>query len=138
MTEAQIKNVVWYVLIAVGAALLATGLQLGVALSGTDDLHWRPFAATFVTTLFGTLATAAGTAFRPKAGREDVSTLVSEVGPRAAVAALEVEAVKQATGIAANPPDPDALADRIVARIRAEMDRDRVTTVPRFLEGGQG
>jgi hypothetical protein len=114
VSEAQVRNVLWYVLIAVGAAVLTTGLQLGVVLSGDADILWRPLAATFVTTLFGTLATAAGTAFRPKAGREDISGLVSEVGPTAAKAALEDEAVRQTTGVMTPLSDDDI--DRLARR----------------------
>lgn len=140
MTNATLRNILWYVAIAIGAATLATGVQLGVALSGTEDLAWRPLAATFTTTLFGTLMTSAGTAFRPKAGREDVSSLVSEIGPQNAVAALEVEAIKQSTGVDAPMPalsdeDVDRLARRGLELMR-EAEAERVRDVPAFVRRG--
>lgn len=98
MSKAHLRNVLWYVAIAVGAAVMASGLQLGAVLGGEGEILWRPLAATFVTTLFGTLATAAGTSLRPKAGREDISRLVSNVGPAAAKAVLEDEVTRQETG----------------------------------------
>lgn len=125
MSEAQLRNVLWYVLIAFGAAVLTTGLQLGVVLGGEGEILWRPLAATFVTTLFGTMATAAGTSLRPKAGREDISGLVSEVGPTAAKAALEVEAVKQATGVETTLSDADVgrLADELLRKRAEDLER---------------
>lgn len=113
-----VRNILWYVAIATGGAVLATGLQLGVVLSGTGDIALRPLVATFVTTLFGALATAAGTAFRPKAGREDISDLVTEVGHSTARGALEVEAVKQATGVASFSPEQ---VSAMVAAVKAEL-----------------
>lgn len=95
MTDAQVKNVAWYVVIAIAGAVMAAGLQLGVMLSGPGDILIRPLLATFVTTLFGTLATAAGTSFRPRVDRSDLNKLVSTVGPMQAKAALEVEAARQ-------------------------------------------
>jgi hypothetical protein len=137
MTTAQTRNILWYLIIAVGAAILATGLQLGAVLSTDDPILWRPLTATFVTTLFGTLATAAGTAFRPKAGREDISALVAEVGRDQATTVLEVEAIRQQTG--ANAPlsrlsdeDVDRLARRGLEVMR-EADEERVRDVPAFL-----
>jgi len=123
VTTATLHNVGWYVGIAIGAAVLATGVQLGVVLSGTAPIEWRPLAATFTTTLFAALSTAAGTAFRPKAGREDVSELVSLVGPRKAVEALEVEVVKQETGIDGVPLTSQQRR-LILADLKAELTRD--------------
>lgn len=115
MTEAQFRNAGSYVLLALAGAVLAVGLQFGVMLSGTDPILIRPLLATFVTTLFGTLATAAGSAFRPRAGREEISSLVHDVGVPSAKAALEVEAVKQATG------QVDALTAAQLDQLRAAL-----------------
>ena len=139
MTNATLQNIGWYVSIALGAAILATGVQLGVALSGTEDLAWRPLAATFTTTLFGTLMTSAGTAFRPKAGREDVSSLVSEIGPQKAVATLEIEAIKQATGVTTVPRLSDEDIERLARRgleLMREAEAERVRDVPAFVRRG--
>lgn len=114
ISDPTIRNILWYIVIATGGAILATGLQLGVVLAGTDPILWRPLAAVFVQTLFAALATAAGTAFRPKAGREDVSALVSQVGTPSAKAALENEAVRQQNGDL--PPLSDEDIDRLARR----------------------
>lgn len=143
MTRATLHNIGWYVAISFGAAILATGVQLGAILNGTDPIEWRPLSATFVTTLFGTLMTSAGTAFRPKAGREDVSSLVSEIGPQKAVAALETEVIKQETGIDAVPLTPQQRR-LILLDLKAELLRDPEGTDPldepaflRRIQGGR-
>jgi hypothetical protein len=139
VTPAQLRNIGLYALIALGGAVLATGLQLGVVLSGDAPILWRPLAATFVSTLFASLATAAGTAFRPRTGHEDVAALVSQVGTEPARAALEVEAVKQATGIASAPLTTEQrrmIVDDLEARLRAqpaESDDPPITRPPRWL-----
>jgi hypothetical protein len=73
----QLKNIAWYVAYAVAGALVATGVQFGVVLVGDDPILWRPLAATFVTTLFGALATAAGSATRPRTGSEPIAQKVN-------------------------------------------------------------
>lgn len=110
------RNVLSYILIAIGGAVLATGLQLGVALAGDAPILLRPLASTFVNTLFGALAATFGTMLRPSIGKEGIASLVSEVGHNQAKAVLEVEAVKQATGIAPPPPLTDADIERITRR----------------------
>lgn len=123
MSQAQVRNVLWYVLIALGAAVMAVGLQFGVVLGGEGEILWRPLAATFVTTLFGTLATALGTSFRPKAGREDISGLVSNVGPAAAKAVLEDEVIRQETGGSMlSDEDIDRLARRGLELMREQKE----------------
>lgn len=57
----------------------------------------------------------------PMLGKENIAALVHEIGPGPAQAALEVEAVKQATGITGLAPEQ--VAD-IVAAVKAEMVRD--------------
>lgn len=123
MTTAQINNVLWYVAIAVGSAIMATGLQLGVVLAGTDPVLIRPLLATFVNVLFGTLLTAGGTAFRPRAGREDLSSLVSEVGAEKAKDVLAIEAIRQDTGVTTALSDADIgrITDRLLAENEARM-----------------
>lgn len=113
-----VRTVLNYVLIALGAAVLATGVQLGALLSGTDPITWRPLLATFVTTLFGTLVTSGGTALLPRPGSEKLDALAREVGKPAATAALEVEAIKQATGVGDGGFTPEE-----VAFIREDMAR---------------
>jgi hypothetical protein len=138
MTPAQIRNIAWYVAIAVAAAVLATGIQLGTVLSGPDPVLIRPLLATFTVTLFGTLATAAGASFRPRVDRSDISHLVSRVGPEQAKAALEDEAVRQAVGVGTDQPFSVAQVDQIASRLlelRAEHAADKeghpVVVVPR-------
>jgi hypothetical protein len=77
MTSDQLKNLAWYALYALGGALITTGVQFGVVLTGTGDIEWRPLAATFVTALFGALATAAGSATRPRTGSEPIAQKVN-------------------------------------------------------------
>lgn len=123
MTNAQLKNIGMYVLIALAGAVVATGVQFGAVLSGTDEIAWRPLAATFVSTLFAALVTAGGSAFRPRAGREDISGLVSEVGAGQARAVLEVEAVRQQTGINGLTPEQTAqIAEALVTPLADELE----------------
>lgn len=138
------QNVGLYVLIALLAAILATGTQLGTTLQGTDPVAWRPLAATFVATLFGTLTTAGLASLLPRAGSELLARLVNEIGKPQAKAALEVEAIKRATGaggltaeqrlqiladlkadLTRDPEgdDPPTVGDRIVAELEAEERR---------------
>jgi hypothetical protein len=142
LTPAQVRNILWYVAIAIAGAIMAAGLQLGVMLSGPGDILYRPLAATFVTTLFGTLATAAGASFRPRVDRSDISHLVSRIGPEQAKAALEDEAVRQAVGGDSEQPLSAAQVDQIASRLlelRAEHEADAeghpVVVVPR--RGGE-
>ena len=113
-----VRNVLYYLLIAVGAAVLSTGVQLGALLSGTDPITWRPLLATFVTTLFGTLVTSGGTALLPRPGSEKLDALAKEVGKPAATAALEVEAIKQATGVGGQDLTP-----RQIEELRTKADQ---------------
>lgn len=131
MTNAQIRNIGLYVLIAVSMAVLATGTQLGAVLSTDAPIAWRPLAATFVTTLFGTLGTAALSAFRPRPGREELASLVSEVGKEKATDVLAIEAIKQQTGIRTDPLTAEQralikndVADELERRMRSERVRD--------------
>lgn len=73
MTHEQLVNAGWYLVYAVVGALVATGVALGLALSGTDDIAWRPLAAIFVNTLFGTLATAVATSQLTRVGSEGLA-----------------------------------------------------------------
>lgn len=79
MTPDQ-RNDLNYLLYAIVGATIAAGLHLSMLLAGVDPIAWRPLAATFTSTLFGTLATAYGASKLPRAGRAEVSALVSEVG----------------------------------------------------------
>ena len=126
MSEAQVRNILWYIGIAVAGAILATGVQLGAVLSGTDPIEARPLLATFIVTLFAALSTAAGASFRPKAGREDISGLVSDVGSAAAKSALEDEAVRQATG---NPDARQPLTAEEVDRISDALLKKRAEEI---------
>jgi hypothetical protein len=73
----QLKNLAWYALYALGGALITTGVQFGVMLTGTGDIEWRPLAATFVTALFGALATAFGTSTLTRVGSEHIAQQVN-------------------------------------------------------------
>lgn len=109
-----LRNIGLYVALALGGATLATGLQLGQDLAGTAPIEIRPLAATFVTTLFGTLSTVLGAMFLPRTGSEGLATLVNAVGRPAATAALTEEAAKQ-----------DSLSPEDIALLNAEADRIR-------------
>lgn len=78
MTNDQLKNIGWYVLYAVAGAVVATGGQLGVILSGTGEILWRPLAATFTVALFGSLTTAIGAATLARVGGEQTAAEVDD------------------------------------------------------------
>lgn len=79
MTEAQIKNVAWYVAYALAGALVATGLQFAAALNAPGDIEWRPLAATFSTSLFAALASALGASRLTRLGSEPIAQQVDDL-----------------------------------------------------------
>ena len=125
------RNVLNYILIAIGGAVLATGVQLGAVLAGDGDILVRPLASTFVNTMFGTLAAVFGAMRLPRAGSEALATLVNEVGKPAAKAALDVVAIKQKTGVGPSPPLD---AEEIVTRVADEVERRRKARTQRLRE----
>lgn len=76
VTQAQLINLGKYAGAALLGAVIATGLLLGQVLSGTGAVEWRPLAAVFVSTFFGSLATAVGSSLLPRYGSEGLAKQV--------------------------------------------------------------
>ncbi len=75
MTD-EYRNSAQYMLYAVVGAVIATGLQLSIALAGTGGIEWRPLAAVFAASLFGSLATAFGTSHLVRPGSTAIAAQV--------------------------------------------------------------
>ena len=132
MTPAQIRNLLIHTGLAL-ASMLA--IAVGAALAGgtmpgfREGEFFAPAAPTFVAliALLTPILTSAVAATRPKLGQEETSALVKEVGPEAAKAALEVEAIAQQTGASIDdrlftPAQVDQIAGRLL-ELRAEHER---------------
>jgi hypothetical protein len=133
VTPDQLKNVAWYVAYAAAGALVATGVQFGVVLVGTGDIEWRPLAATFVTALFGALATAFGTSTLTRVGSEHIAQQVNalrEMGyhrddltvrPRGGSAPDPV--ATDGSPVVLTPDQVKQVADELEQRMRATANR---------------
>lgn len=106
MTDLQARVYAQYALAALVGALLATGLLLGTTLSGTGAIEWRPLAAVFVSTFFGTLATTVGASFLPKSSHIEQSALIDAVGHTAATTVLADTVAAQIAGTQMTPFTP--------------------------------
>ncbi len=62
-------------------------------------IDWRGVALDVIQVALSVIPIVAAGLGLPRLGKEGVATLVSEVGTRQATAVLEVEAVRQATGL---------------------------------------
>jgi hypothetical protein len=116
--------------------LLLWGIALALAillsfLSGVAT-HWpengpidmRGVLLDVIQTILTTVPLVAAGLGLPRLGREDISSLVSDVGKGQAKAVLEVEAVRQATGVTATRPLSTEDVGTLVAAVKAEMLRD--------------
>jgi hypothetical protein len=123
MTNLQAKVYAQYALAALVGALLATGLLLGNVLSGTGAIEWRPLAAVFVSTFFGTLATTVGASFLPKNGHAEIAALADSAGHAAATTALADTVAAQIAGVASTPFTAEQV-QQIVAALHAPVADD--------------
>jgi formate hydrogenlyase subunit 4 len=99
--NAETRNLFSYALYALLGALVATGLQLAVALSGTEDILVRPLLATFTASFFGALSTAIGSSFLPRSGSTGIARQVNALRDKG-------YSRKQMAVVAAEPPLQEA------------------------------
>lgn len=107
---------------ALGVAVLLSFLG-GLAQHWPEggDVDWRGVVLDVAATLAATVPLVAAGLGLPRLGKEGLAGLVSEVGVGQAKAVLEVEAIRQQTGVSGLTPEQTA---DIVAAIKAEMIRD--------------
>jgi hypothetical protein len=102
-------------------------------------MDWRAVVLDVIQTVLSTAPLLAAGLGLPRLGHEPVAALVSQVGTTQAQAALEVEAVKQATGHRAAPLTAEQrrmIVDDLEARLKAtpaESDDPLITRPPRWL-----
>lgn len=109
--------------IAVLLSALASIAENWPAGAGID---WRAVCLDVIKTILTTVPIIAAGFGLPRLGREPISALVNEVGAPQAKAALEVEAIRQATGVA-GPPAPPQMpsAQEIAAALEDEREKRR-------------
>ncbi len=102
-------------LVWAGALALAVLLSFlsGVATHWPEDggIDWRGVTLDVIQTILTTAPLVAAGLGLPRLGKEGIASLVSEVGAGQAKAVLEVEAIRQQTGVH-GPTADDAIQDR--------------------------
>ena len=128
-TTAQ-NLVLWGVAFAV-AVLLSFLSGLATHWPESGDIEWRGVWLDVIQTILTTVPIIAAGLGLPTLGKEAVTHLASQVGTGQATAALEVEAVKQATGLPPTVPatfstdQVDQISRRIL-ELRDERAADRL------------
>jgi hypothetical protein len=108
----------WAAAFALAIVLSFLG-ALAEQLPGDAPINWRIVLLNVVQTILSTAPIIAAGFGLPRLGKEPIAALVHEVGAGPAKSALEVEAVKQATGVNTTLTDAD------VERVTDELLRRR-------------
>jgi hypothetical protein len=117
------QNLVLWGAAFMGAVILSALSAIATHWPAGGPIDWRAVVLDVIQTILSTAPLLAAGLGLPRLGHEPVAALVSQVGTTQAQAALEVEAVKQATGITAEPLTAEQRR-LIVADLKAEMTRD--------------
>jgi hypothetical protein len=118
-----------------GAIILSALSAIATHWPSGGAIDWRSVTLDVIQTILSTAPLLAAGLGLPRLGHEPVAALVSQVGTAQAQAALEVEAVKQATGITAEPLTAEQrrmIVDDLEARLKATPadEHDYVTGTP--------
>lgn len=130
-------NLAYWAAALAGAVLLAFLTSITVNWPEDGSVDWRSVTLDVVQTLVTILPVVLAGLGLPRLGKEGVAALVNEVGTEQAKAALEVEAIKQETGVSGpvrrlSDEDVDRLARRGLELMREEAVAEALSE-PAFL-----
>jgi hypothetical protein len=127
MTPQTLTQNLLYWAAALGVAVLLSFLSgLATHWPAAGPIDWRGVWLDVIQTLLTTVPIVAAGFGLPRLGKEGIASLVSEVSSGQAKTALQVEAIRQKTGVqgptAKADDDSETLADRVWALPLAERE----------------